>query len=139
MVVPPPSKTEALQNSRFRGHDFSSGTRARAGSVITRQVPRVLQVVLLGRRPQGGRVAPGIGRLGGGAVSGAHRLRGLQVQNALKSERGEEGSGQHKLGSTWDVKTTSQTQRQSVRRWEPTLACIASRRSVSSYFSGQSW
>ena len=59
----------------------------------------MLQIVLLGRRPQGGRVAPGIGRLGGGAISGAHGLRGLQVQNALESERGKEGSGQHGLAA----------------------------------------
>ena len=126
-------------NSRFRGHDFPSVTRAQAGSVITREVPRVLQVVLLGRRPQGGRVAPGTGRPRGGAVSSAHGLRGLQVQDALKPEPGEEGSGEHELGSASDVKTTSQTQRPSLHSWEPTLACTASHRSAFSCFSGHSW
>lgn len=60
--------------------------------IITRQVSGVLQVVLLGCRPQDGRVPPLIRRLGGGAVSCPHGLRGfLQVQNTLKSESRERG------------------------------------------------
>jgi len=47
----------------------------------------VLQVVLLGCGPQGWRVSPLIGGLGGGTAACTDGLRGLQVQNTLKSAK----------------------------------------------------
>lgn len=70
-----------------------SMVREKGIASITRQVSGVLQVVLLGRGSQGRRVSPLIRSLSGGTVSCPHGLRGLQVQNTLKSESREHGSG----------------------------------------------
>ena len=74
-------------------------TRAKASISVTGQVSGVLQVVLLGRGPQGRGVSPLIRGLGGGAISCTDGLRGLQVQNTLKSEVREGDLGQHEIDS----------------------------------------
>lgn len=73
--------------------------KIKASISITRQVSRVLQVVLLGRGSQGWCVSPLIGGLGGGAVACTDGLRGLQVQNTLKSEARERGLDEHEMES----------------------------------------
>lgn len=79
------------------GNGFLSMMQARANISITRQVSGVLQVVLLGCGPQGRGISPLIGGLGGGTISCADGLRGLQVQNTLKSESREGDVGQHEI------------------------------------------
>lgn len=69
----------------------------------------MLQVVLLGCGPQGWRVSPLIGGLGGGTAACTDGLRGLQVQNTLKSEAREHGLDQHGTESiTREVQIISQ-------------------------------
>lgn len=53
-------------------------------------------------------VAPGIGRLGLGAVSSAHRLQDFRSRMLSNLNGRRRFYSQHKLGSAWDVKTTSE-------------------------------
>lgn len=63
-----------------------TGRKTRKYFLLTRQIPRMSQVVLLCcRNSQCGSVLPGKGRMGRCTAARAYSIRRLQVQNAFKS------------------------------------------------------
>lgn len=63
-----------------------TGRKTRKYFLLTRQIPRMSQVVLLCcRNSQCGSVLPGKGRMGRCTTARAYSIRRLQVQNAFKS------------------------------------------------------